>query len=50
MGSEAKRVHHALDKSKNPLSDEERHFIRTGCQILKIDEKQKVESIGATAI
>ncbi len=50
MGSKAARVRDALDKREDPLSEEEIHFIRTCCKILKIDEKQKVVSIGATAM
>ncbi len=29
MGSESARMHDALDKRENPLSEEEIHFIRT---------------------
>jgi hypothetical protein len=49
IGSEATRMRSALEKGGNPLSEEEIHFIRTCCQILKIEEKQKVESSGAAA-
>jgi hypothetical protein len=49
MDSEAARIREALDKGKNPLSEEEIHFIRTCCQIMKISEKEKIESIGETA-
>jgi hypothetical protein len=38
-----------LEKKENPLSEEELHFIRRCCQILKIEEKQKVKSIDAAA-
>ncbi len=50
MGSEAERVHRALETGENALAEEERHFIRTCCQILKVDEKQKIDSIRTTAI
>ncbi len=43
-------MHHALEKGENPLSEEENHFICTCCQILKFEKKQKIDSIGATAI
>jgi hypothetical protein len=43
MGSEAERVHCALEKGENPLSEEEKIFIQTYCQIMKIDEKQKID-------
>jgi hypothetical protein len=50
MGNEAAGgVSSALEKEENPLSEEEIHFIRTCCQILKIEEKQKVKSTGAAA-
>jgi hypothetical protein len=48
-GSEAERVHRALRKGENPLSEEKRRFVCTYCQILKIDEKQKIDLIGAMA-
>jgi hypothetical protein len=50
MGSEAARICEALDKGKNPLLEEEICFNRTCCQIMKINEKEKIESDGATAI
>jgi hypothetical protein len=37
-----------LHKKKNPLSYEEIHFIRT-FQIMKINENEKVESLGTAA-
>jgi hypothetical protein len=43
-------VRNALEKEENPLFEEEIHFIRTYCQILKIEEKQKGKSIGAVAM
>ncbi len=43
MGSETERVHCAMEKGENPLSEEEKIFIHTCCQILKIDEKQKID-------
>jgi hypothetical protein len=49
-GSEVARILEALDKIKNPLSEEEIHFIWTCCQIMKISEKEKIESICETAI
>jgi hypothetical protein len=46
--SELARVHNALNKEINPLSDE--HFIRTCCQIMKINENKIVESLGTAAV
>jgi hypothetical protein len=37
-----------LDNGRNPLSEEEMHFMR--CQIMKISEKEKIESISVTAV
>jgi hypothetical protein len=39
-----------VDKEKNPLSEEENHFIRTCCQVTKIDEKEKIDSVGAKTV
>jgi hypothetical protein len=43
--SKAARVCEALDKERNPLSEEEIHLICTCCQIMKIDEKEKIDSM-----
>ncbi len=46
--SEAARVQEALDNGRNPLSEEEMHFIC--CQVMKIVGKEKIEYISATAV
>jgi hypothetical protein len=45
-----KRVRKAMEKGTNALSEGEMHFIRTCCQILKVNEKEKIDSIGAKAM
>jgi hypothetical protein len=39
-----------LDKGRDPLSEEEMHFIQMCCQIMKVSENEKVESISTTAV
>jgi hypothetical protein len=45
-----KRVRKAMAKGTNALSEGEMHFIRTCCRILKVNEKEKIHSIGAKAM
>jgi hypothetical protein len=45
-----KRVRKAMEESRNPLSEGEMHFVRTCCRILKIDKKEKINSIGEKAV
>ncbi len=45
-----KRVKKAIEKGTNPLSEGEMHFIRTCCWILKVSEKERIDSIGSKAM
>ncbi len=40
----------AMEKGTNALSEGEMHFILTCCRILKVNEKEKIDSIGAKAM
>jgi hypothetical protein len=44
-----RRVKKAIDRGTNPLSEGEMHFICTCCQILKSNEKERIELIGMSA-
>ncbi len=39
-----------MEEGTNPLSKEEMHFARTCCRILKINEKERINSIGVKAL
>ncbi len=45
-----RRVKRAIEKGTNPLFEVEMHFVQTCCRILKVSEKEKIDSIGSKAM
>jgi hypothetical protein len=45
-----KRVKKAIERSMNPLSEGEMHFIQMCCQILKSSEKERIDLIVMRAL